>query len=396
MSSRTLVIFAIMLSFIGQGSITILVPALPEIASTMDVSNPKAAQLVSTYLLGIAITSLFIGALSDRFGRKKIIIIGAFLYTVSATLPLFANTLYEFTYLQFFQALGGGALLIMSHTIAVDSFQGKEREKALAIIYPMISISPPVAIFIGGAINHVWQWKSIYIFSSLYTLVILLVGIFLFKETLKKTKQKPINTKQLLKNYIKISTHRVFISYTALNCLAAAMIYSFFVDTPFILRNLGMSSIETGYMIAITGLGIMVGNTSCHKLLNTLSPKLLIVISLIVMSFGSILQYYTTFNGAQGPMEVIIPFTIMSAGIGLMLPILVSRVSRAFEEVEGAALGLYNFFRAVTCAATTKYVGKFTSQDPNKMTIYIMGFVIISIIVFTIICLTNKHNKTSL
>ncbi len=395
MGKRALVIFAIMLSFIGQGSITILVPALPEIASTMHVSNPKAVQLVSTYLLGIAITSLFIGTLSDRFGRKKIIVIGALLYIISATLPLFADTLSEFAYLQFFQALGGGALLIMSHTIAVDSFQGKEREKALAIIYPMISISPPVAIFIGGAINHIWQWKSIYIFSSLYTLIILLVGIFLFKDSLKQTKQKPINTKQLLKNYIHISTHRVFILYTALNCLAAAMIYSFFVDTPFILRNLGMSSIETGYMIAITGLGIMVGNTSCHKLLNTVSPKLLIVIALIVMLLGSILQCYTTYDGTNGPMEVIIPFTIMSAGIGLMLPILVAQVSHAFEEVEGAALGLYNFFRAVTCAATTRYVGEFTSQDPNKMTIYIMVFVILSIIVFTTICFTNKHKKTT-
>lgn len=395
MNARALVIFAIMLSFIGQGSITILVPALPEIASTMHLSSSKAAQLVSTYLLGIAITSLFIGALSDRFGRKKIIVTGALLYTISAILPLFANTLHEFTYLQFFQALGGGALLIMSHTIAVDSFKGKEREKALAIIYPMISISPPIAIFIGGAINHIWQWKSIYIFSSLYTAIILLIGIFTFNETLKKTKQKSINTKQLLKNYIHISTHRVFISYTLLNCLAAAMIYSFFVDTPFILSKLGMSSIETGYMIAITGLGIMVGNTSCHKLLNTVSPKSLIIIALTVMLLGAILQCYTTYDGAHDPMEVIIPFTIMSAGIGLMLPILVAQVSHAFEEVEGAALGLYNFFRAITCAATTRYVGEFTSQDPNKMTIYIMAFVVLSVIVFIVICLTNKNKKTT-
>ena len=396
MNSRTLVIFAIMLSFIGQGSITILVPALPEIASTMHVSNPKAAQLVSTYLLGIAITSLFIGTLSDRFGRKKIIVIGAFLYTLSSVLPLFVDAFYDFVYLQFFQALGGGALLIMSHTIAVDSFQGKEREKALAIIYPMISISPPIAIFIGGAINHIWQWKSIYVFSSLYTAIILLVGIFIFKETLKQKKQKPIKTKQLLKNYIHISTHHVFIIYTTLNCLAAAMIYSFFADTPFILRNMGMSSIETGYMIAITGLGIMVGNTSCHKLLNTLSAKTLITISLVIILLGSILQYYTTQDGVQDPIEVIIPFTIMSAGIGLMLPILVAQVSHAFEEIEGAALGLYNFFRALACAATTRYVGEFTSQDPYRMTTYIMIFVILSIAVFVAICFTKKQTKTSI
>lgn len=383
-----------MLSFIGQGSITILVPALPEIASSMNVSNPKAAQLVSTYLLGIAFTSLFIGSLSDKFGRKTVILSGAFLYTLSALTPLFVNNFDEFVYLQFSQALGGGSLLIMSHTIAVDFFQGKEREKALAIIYPMISISPPLAIFIGGAINHVWQWKSIYVFSTLYTFTVLLLGIFVFKETLQHKHKNTIKATTLLKHYMQISTNYKFVSYTALNCLAAAMIYSFFVDTPFILRKLGMSSIGTGYMIAITGIGIIIGNTSCHKLLNTLSPKTLITIALIIISLGSILQFYTTYYNVRGPLEVIIPFTVISAGIGLMLPILVAQVSHEFENIEGAALGLYNFFRAATCAATTRYVGEFTAHNPNKMTIFIMAFVILSIIIFTIICfIPPKHKK---
>ena len=394
MSNRTLVIFLILLSFIGQGSITILIPALPEIASTVHVSNTKAAQLVSTYLLGIAITSLFIGTISDRFGRRKVIVFGALIYTISAVIPLIIDNLDAFIILQFFQALGGGSLLIMSHTVAVDCFKGKEREKALAIIYPMISISPPLAIFIGGAINHVWHWKSIYIFSAIYTLIILLIGLFSFKETLKKSKQKPMSDKLLFKNYINIATHPIFIGYTTLNCLAAAIIYSFFVDTPFILDSMGISSIETGYMIAITGIGVIIGNTSCHKLLNFLSPKLLIIIALTIITIGSILEYYTTYDGMKHPLEIILPFTIMSAGIGLMLPLLVSQVSHAFEDVEGSALGLYNFFRAATCAATTRYVGEFTSQDPYRMTIYILAFALLSIAVFIIICIFHKHKKS--
>lgn len=390
-TSKTYLIFLIILSLIGQGSITAFVPGLPTIAVDLDIKNSIAAELTSSYLLGLAATSLMVGAISDRYGRKKVIIIASLIYTLSGAFSIpFDNILY-LSYLRFFQALGGGALLIMSHAIVTDCYNKTNRTKILAIIYPMITISPPLGMLIGGAITDIFAWKSIYIFLSCCGLATCMFATFFFQETKHANKIQPIKPSILAKNYLYILKNPVFIGYTTLNCLTATIIYSYFADAPFILRNLNMSSAEIGYLIASTSLGVIIGNFICKKTLNILSFNKLNIIAITIILCGSLLLLATTYNGAQYKSEVIIPFFIISIGIGTMIPLLVSKVSHEFESIEGSALGLYNFFRSIACATTTRYVGEFTAQDPNNMSIYIMIFVLLIITTFTLINFCNSR-----
>ncbi|MBP9792259.1 MAG: Bcr/CflA family efflux MFS transporter [Rickettsiales bacterium] len=391
---KTYLIFLILLSLIGQGSITTFVPGLPTIATDLNIRNSVAAELTSSYLLGLAVTSLIVGAISDRYGRKKVIIISSIIYTLSSAFSIFLDNILYLSYLRFLQALGGGALLIMSHAIVTDCYTQNNRTKVLSIIYPMITISPPIGMLIGGLITNIFEWKTIYIFLSCCSLAICTFAILCFQETKQASTIQPIKPSILIKNYLYILKNPVFIGYTTLNCLTATIIYSYFADAPFILMDLNMSAAEIGYLIASTSFGVVIGNFICNQTLNILSFNKITTIAITIILCGALFLFATTYDGAQDTSEVIIPFFVISIGIGIIIPLLVSKVSHEFESIEGSTLGLYNFFRAITCAATTRYVGEFTSQDPNNMSIYITIFALFMIITFGWITFYNKKHSS--
>jgi DHA1 family bicyclomycin/chloramphenicol resistance-like MFS transporter len=390
MKSHTSLIFLSLLSLLGQGSITVFVPGLPDVVASLHIDSSLAAQLMSAYLLGLSITSIIVGPISDRFGRKKVIIVASIIYSLSAILSIALTNIYYLSHLRFTQALGGGALLIMSHAIVADCYTKTDRTKILAIIYPMITLSPPLGMLIGGIVTDIFTWKTIYIFLSACGLTIFVFTTFFFKETINTKDIQPIKLWRLVKNYLYIIKHPIFIGYTLLNCLTAAIIYSYFADTPFILRKFNLSAAEIGYLIASTSFGVIIGNFICNKSLDNLSFNKIISIAISTMVCGSLYLVATTYSGAKNTSEVIIPFFIMSIGIGIIIPLLVSKVSHEFESIEGSTLGLYNFFRAITCAATTRYIGEFTLHDPNLMSIYILTFVCLLIITFIFISLHPK------
>ncbi len=155
-----------------------------------------------------------------------------------------------------------------------------------------------------------------------------------------------------------------------------------------------MSAAEIGYLIASTSFGVVIGNFICNQTLNILSFNKITTIAITIILCGALFLFATTYDGAQDTSEVIIPFFVISIGIGIIIPLLVSKVSHEFESIEGSTLGLYNFFRAITCAATTRYVGEFTSQDPNNMSIYITIFALFMIITFGWITFYNKKHSS--
>jgi MFS transporter, DHA1 family, multidrug resistance protein len=201
-------------------SIDAMLPALPEIAATLSPDAPNAAQLVVTsFVLGMGVGTLFAGPLSDAFGRKRVILVGSGLYAVAALACYFSPSLEILLAARVLQGLAAAAPRTVSIAMVRDLFSGREMAKIMSFAMMIFTIVPAIAPLMGG-------WHSIFLAYILFSgLTMLWLGLRQ-PETLPVEKRRPLHLGDLWRGTRELFTHRVILISTALQTLTLAALFA--------------------------------------------------------------------------------------------------------------------------------------------------------------------------
>ena len=141
------------LLFAGQIASTMFLPGLPELAIELNVSRSLVQTMVPTYLAAFAISQLMIGPLSDKYGRKPIVLLGIIIFTLASFFCAIANDIQTLLFCRVAQATGACSTLVISRAIIRDTSDGLEAAKAMAILTIAMAVGPIIAPFLGGFLN---------------------------------------------------------------------------------------------------------------------------------------------------------------------------------------------------------------------------------------------------
>ncbi len=319
--------------------------ALPTLASQwhqpLSVVNLTLASFFFTYGLFL----LVYGPLSDRFGRRPVLLIGIAIYMAGSLACAFAFGPVSMISFRVVQAAGAASASALSMAMCKDLFDGNERVRILAHIAVIMTVAPMVGPVIGGYILTYLSWPFVFVVQALLG-GIALIGVIGAPETLPEA--SGISPVVILKNYVGFLTHRRFMAYTFMMSVVGFPFFAFIGGSSDIYINIfKLSESQYGLFFALNAFAMMLGALACERLLERFSTQHLITMGYGGLLAGGILLIYL---GKDGPWHLALSMCLISFFLGISRPPNNNLVLEQVERNVGTASSLL-IFANMMCGA---------------------------------------------
>lgn len=391
MSRKFFIIILAMMTMSGLMASDIYLPALPKISYAFSVNIIQTQQSFSTFLLGLAFGQLIYGLLSDRFGRKKILIIGISIFVLASLGCTLSPSLSILLVSRFFQALGACSGMVIGRTIVSDKYDVKEAGKIFTLIFPIMGLSPSLSPLLGGYLASYFGWRTVFAFTLMFGLILLGMIMYRLQETKDFAFRINLKIKDISNNYISILKSKRFFGYTITVCCAYAAYFAYLAESPFIFNYMGFNTKQIGYFYLTIGLFYLLGNYFSRKLIQyiTINKALLIGYSFFII--GSTFMIITSIIGISTPAFLFIPMSIVIIGEGFLLPLGIASVITLYPEKSGYASGMMGFFQLCSAALAAALIGYFTKGSALSMALIICGITLTGITTFISLIIYGKN-----
>jgi DHA1 family bicyclomycin/chloramphenicol resistance-like MFS transporter len=270
-------------------SLYMLVPALPVLATSFDSDVSVVQMTVSLYMVGIACSQIIMGPLSDRYGRRPVMLGGLALMVVATIGGIFAATLPQLIVARFLQALGGASGMVISRAIIRDLYSRDRIASMISLVIAVMMIAQMLSPLAGGLLEISLGWRSI--FYALTALsIVTFAGVALALPETRRIDDRKANG-SFADGARSLLSSRAFIGYVLCQVLASSIIFTFAGAGPYVVVNqMGRSSAEYGAWFATSGFAYLVGNLCCVRFAPRHSLEKLIWFGLIMQLAGSFLN----------------------------------------------------------------------------------------------------------
>jgi DHA1 family bicyclomycin/chloramphenicol resistance-like MFS transporter len=261
-TSRIMLLMLVAMTGVAPISLYMLVPALPVLATTFGRDISIAQMTVSLYMVGIACSQIIMGPLSDRFGRRPVLIAGLGLMVVASAGCIFAQTLPQLIAARFLQALGGATGMVVSRAIIRDLYSRERISSMISLVIAVMMIAQMLSPLTGGLLETAFGWRAIFYVITAASLVIAVT----IAMALPETRRDRTEAGGFRGDVGSLITSRAFIGYALCQVLASQLIFAFAGGGPYIVvMQMGRSSAEYGAWFATTALAYLVGNLFCAR-----------------------------------------------------------------------------------------------------------------------------------
>jgi DHA1 family bicyclomycin/chloramphenicol resistance-like MFS transporter len=324
----------------GPIAMHMLVPALPYAARDLGASTGAMQLTISLYILGMAIGQLGYGPISDRFGRRPVLIAGLTLYSVAGAAAVFAPNVQTLIGARLFQAFGGGAGLALSRAIVRDTAGSKDVARQLAFMNLMITLGPGIAPIIGGVLSTSLGWRGIFVALAGLGVVNLILLWKLLPET--RAISGDVSAATIARDYRQLLTSRVFVGYAIGGGCATTSMYAFIGAAPFILvEELHRPSYEVGIYLGLLVGGFSLGTVLATRLIPGVAIGKLLARSSLVSATAAFVFLGAALSSHLNVALAIIPMIIFTVGAGISSPTALTQALSVNQHVIGSASGLY-------------------------------------------------------
>jgi DHA1 family bicyclomycin/chloramphenicol resistance-like MFS transporter len=288
-TSKVMLLLLVTMTGVAPISLYMLVPALPVLAASFGRDISIAQMTVSLYMVGLACSQIIMGPLSDRFGRRPVLLAGLGLMIAASAGCSFAETLPQLIAARFFQALGGATGMVVSRAIIRDIYPRERVGAMISLVIAVMMIAQMVSALFGGLLETAFGWRSIfYVITAAALLVTIGIAVAL-PET--RRARDPGPGSGFRGDIRSLIGSRAFVGYMLCQVLASQIIFTFAGAGPYIVvTQMGRTSAEYGAWFATTGFAYLIGNLFCVRFAPRHSIEKLIWFGLALQLVGALLN----------------------------------------------------------------------------------------------------------
>lgn len=357
------------LSMLGYLAIDMYLPAFGMMQRELSISEGAISNSLSIFLFGFAVAQLLWGPLSDKVGRKPILLIGLSLFSLGCLGMLWVESATGLLAMRFLQAFGVCSAAVIWQALVIDRFDESRAQHVFALIMPLVALSPALAPLIGASLLDHGGWRMIFMLLMTVTLVLMLPTLMLKnikQESVTDANQSSASFMTLLKSPLYTGNVLVYAS-------CSAGFFAWLAGSPIILEKMGYSPQDIGLSYIPQTIAFMVGGYGCRILLSKMTGKTLLPLLLIGYAVSMTALYLVAKFTEPTLTTILIPFCIMAAMNGASYPIAVSNALSAYPEISGKAAALQNALQLGLCSLASFIVSAFISQQPLINTTAIMA-----------------------
>jgi MFS transporter, DHA1 family, multidrug resistance protein len=362
------------LALLMQVSINIMIPALPQISSDLGAKPVWEKFTLTAFMIGYGLSPLVIGPLSDRYGRRPVLLCGLAVFVAASISCTIAPSIESLIWARFFQGVGGGSGLILHRAIARDLYSGIKLARVNAYLSAGLGIGPMLAPIIGAALQEQFGWRATFAFTAIFGASLMLGYAAVVAES-NRSQTERFDFLALRNGYREVLGARPFLRPVLTLALSAAAWYTFFAGAPTLLiTHQGMSPSQFGAFLSLlvfgfTGAGILVA----RKVI-AWGEERFITAGIALTSLGVAGSGVLALAGTEQFALLAIAMTIYAGGIGILNPLLSSAAVGPYGHAAGtASAALVSLFMG-TCAVGTVMAGVVEGISPSAFYAVMFGF----------------------
>ncbi|MGR6615632.1 purine nucleoside transporter PunC [Pseudomonas rhodesiae] len=353
------------LSMLGYLAMDMYLPAFGAMGEHLQISASAVGASLSVFLAGFALGQLIWGPLSDRLGRKPILLAGLSLFVLGCVGMFWVDSAAQLLALRFIQAVGVCSAAVSWQALVIDRYPADKAHRVFASIMPLMSLSPALAPLLGAVVLNHLGWQAIFGVLLGVSLVLLVPTLFLRSVSKRLTQASArLGYGQLLKS-------RVFSGNVMIFAACSASFFAWLTASPFILGGMGYSPNDIGLSYVLPTLAFLIGGYSCRSALQHLPGKTLLPWLLLAYCVSMGALYLVATLTVPTLTTLLIPFCLMALCNGASYPIVVANALMPFAENSGKAAALQNTLQLGLCFVSSLLVSSML-EHPLMITVIVM------------------------
>ncbi|HLR57120.1 MAG TPA: multidrug effflux MFS transporter [Beutenbergiaceae bacterium] len=374
---------------LGAMTTDMYLPSLPEVARELGTGMPQVQFTIAGTLIGGAAGQLFIGPMSDRFGRRTPVFVGLVVHVIASLLCAITFSVAPLFVLRMFQGVGNAAAGVVAIAVIRDRMSGAEASGLLSRLMLVIGIAPLLAPTVGAALAHMWGWRSIFIvLATLGMSLLVLVWKFL-PETLPAEK-RITSTREVMVSYRVLLGDRRFLAYALLPGLAQAALFAYVAGSPFVLREgFNLTPGQFSLLFAANGLGLVIAAQVNAALVKKFAPVRIMRLAAPFAALFALALFVTALTGFGGIFGLLIPLFFLLTANAFIPPNASALALTRHGDRAGGAAAFIGAVQAGTAGLMAPAVGML-GGDGVAMASVILGSVLVSV---TVLSLTGVYRR---
>ena len=353
----SLIALLIAVAAVSPLGINMYLPSMPGMARAFGVDFTTIQLTLSLYLAAMALGQLIIGPLSDRFGRRPVLLTGLSVFVAGSLICYLAQDVRLLIFGRVVQAIGGCAGITLSRAIVRDLYDRERVASMIGYVTMGMAVAPMIAPTIGGVLETLYGWRASFVFLMVFGGLALSLALLRLSET-NHNRGSAGSVEELLRSYMQLFRSRLFWGYTLTTSFVSAVFFSFLAGAPYVMIEImGRSPAEYGFYFAMVPSGYVLGNFLTGRFAARIGPNRMIMAGM-ALTLASVTAMGAAFAmGLMHPVALFGPMFFIGVGNGLVLPSGIAGAVSVNPDVAGAAAGLSGSFQIGFGALVAPIVG---------------------------------------
>lgn len=331
------------LSVLGFLATDMYLPAFAAIQQDLNTSAASVSASLSLFLAGFALGQLFWGPLSDRYGRKPILLAGLAIFALGCLGMLWVRDATLMLVLRFIQAIGVCAAAVTWQAMVTDYYPAQRTNRIFATIMPLVGLSPALAPLLGSWLLVHLEWQAI--FATLFAITLLLMlPAFRLKAVVK-----PAGETQQKLTFMALLRSREYSGNVLIYAACSASFFAWLTGSPFILHEMGYGPTVIGLSYVPQTIAFLIGGYGCRAALQKWQGHQMLPWLLVVFALSVAATWLAGIQDHPSLVALMVPFCIMAIVNGGIYPIVVAQALKPFPQATGRAAALQNTLQLGLC-----------------------------------------------
>lgn len=349
--SKRLIALLTALVMVGQMSTSLYVPSLPSLADALDADAAEVKLTMTVFLIAFAISQLVYGPVSDRFGRRPVLLTGMTIYVIGSIFCALAPTLEALIVGRFFQGVGACAGTAIARAVVRDRFERREATRALAFIAMAMAVSPALGPVIGGNLQVYFGWWANFVALAVFGVIVLIAAAVGLAESLRHPDPRATEPSRMIGNYATLLSSGAYWGYMLVIGCCFAGLFAYMTSLPFVfIELLGFTPDLFGLVFIFTVIGYLLGSLTVSYVALRMDGDYLVLVGASLMFAGGLTMVGFVICGWVNAVTIVAPMAVFMFGFGITLPNATAGAISPFPHMAGVASALLGFFQMAMAA----------------------------------------------